>query len=811
MHDSIDHLDTSTTLAALLDEFSAVTDYRTLRDNLPRRLAGLLRCRCVLLYQRMGETLQFASGSFADQPGWSAALLAVAHINPIELNGEVPEAQAWRARRALLVSVADVEHAQISTPLIYRQRAIGVLTTIRGLAPGANAETARAERSHWRPEEALLVAVAANVVAMLLENTRLLERDRERIHELSLLNGITSQMNCGLREQARVHTVVVQRAREIALPDLCAVIPSTTGAQTDTSHAPFPTGARMPDSTSPEPPSWLPAQLHQMLLRRWRSNLHATPLVLERGSTRLALEFMEHLDPRIKTFFAMPLIGKRGSAASRPGPAGAILPPRVSAEPGTRVLGVLVGAYHKSWQLRREEQMLLQILANQASAVLENILLMDDVIEARNEARRLLRQVLDDQRFKELILESIPSGLITIDLDGCITTFNQAAEAVLGYHPREILGQPVRKVLDLRSLERCVQSGQPQHETLLTSGRQGQEVALEITLVPLHDERGAQMGMLATFADITSVFHLEEEKRRLDRLASLGEMSANVAHEVRNPLAAIKTSMQMLRDDLESSHALQGEMDAQDEISVVLKEVERLDSIVRDLLLFARPRQLHRVDYDLSQLCARILHFLRPQCDERGVRVRVVQEEMPAVSIDVAQMEQVLMNIFLNALQAMPDGGILSASCQVLHTPGGPGEGQRLSLLSRGIPRTEELNLAEIEQAPREATVRDRHSAQDQQAWLELAVSDTGMGIAQDALERIFQPFYTTKAHGIGLGLPITRRLIEDHHGYILVESQLGYGTTVSVRLPISQEALAAQPQRVEGENSYHESDASDY
>jgi len=97
------HLDASTIMAALLDEFSSVTDYRTLRDSLPRRLARLLKCRCVLLYQRMGETLQFASGSFAEQPGWSAMLLAVAHINPIELQGDLPEAQAGRrVARSLL-------------------------------------------------------------------------------------------------------------------------------------------------------------------------------------------------------------------------------------------------------------------------------------------------------------------------------------------------------------------------------------------------------------------------------------------------------------------------------------------------------------------------------------------------------------------------------------------------------------------------------------------------------------------------------------------------------------------------------------
>src|SRR6185312_12006004 len=226
---------------------------------------------------------------------------------------------------------------------------------------------------------------------------------------------------------------------------------------------------------------WLVPPLQELLLGRWQSDLHAAPLVLERGSTRQASEYMQHLDTHIKTFFALPLISKRGAESTPTRFPFATAVPRGREEAGGRVLGVLVGAYHKSWKLRREELMLLQILSNQASAVLENSLLMDEVIEARNEARRLLRKVLDDQRFKELILESIPSGLITIDLQGCVTTFNRAAESVLGYHPGEVMGRPVRKVLDLRMLERGFQTGQVQHETLLASGRQGQEIALEIT------------------------------------------------------------------------------------------------------------------------------------------------------------------------------------------------------------------------------------------------------------------------------------------------------------------------------------------
>src|SRR6266581_5781694 len=119
-------------LAVLLDELSTVTEYRALRDSLPRRLARLLHCRCVLLYQRIGETLQLASGSFDDKPGWSASLLAVAHINHIDLHGDTMEASAWRTRRAV---TSPPEHSQPSTiavPLMYRQRGIGVLVAIRG-------------------------------------------------------------------------------------------------------------------------------------------------------------------------------------------------------------------------------------------------------------------------------------------------------------------------------------------------------------------------------------------------------------------------------------------------------------------------------------------------------------------------------------------------------------------------------------------------------------------------------------------------------------------------------------------------------
>jgi signal transduction histidine kinase len=352
------------------------------------------------------------------------------------------------------------------------------------------------------------------------------------------------------------------------------------------------------------------------------------------------------------------------------------------------VLGIIVGGYYHAWKLRRTEIALLQVLASQASIVLENISLMAEVVEARTEARKLLRQVLDD---------------------------------------------------------------------------------------------------------LTSVHRLEEEKRRLDRLASLGEMAANVAHEVRNPLASIKTSMQMLMDDLageeRSSSPVpnqEAETDgALESIAVVLKEVERLDRIVRDLLLFAKPRQLHRVSCDVLQLSDRVLQFLQPQCAEANVLVRRSYDEIPLLWLDDGQIEQVLLNIYMNALQAMPDGGALTVSCHLL-----PNE------CATSVPAygTSPESIESIE------SIKSPHRVYSTaiqcnrclgisapQQWLELSVSDTGPGIPPEQLERIFQPFFTTKAHGIGLGLAITRRLVEDHGGYIRAEGNFGHGATLSVRLPVTR------------------------
>ncbi|WP_246039199.1 ATP-binding protein [Dictyobacter alpinus] len=761
----------------LLDDFGAVTDYRTLRDSLPRRLAALLKCRCVLLYLRVGETLQLASGSFDDLPGWSAALLAVAHVNPIDLRSNEPEACAWRERKLILHPVSTP--TLLAVPLIYRQRPVGVLVLLRDADESANNYP-----PHWPVQTDGAIESVAGVVALLLENTRLLERDRERIHELSLLNSISSQVNSSLFEIGRLHSVVLQRTREIALVDLCEIIEADTPLESS---------------------SWLTPRLRILLFQRFREQNTILPLIIERpgdGKHEYVHDYFEELPARVKTFFALPLLSSQPLEHSdreqqfEPG--------RSGLEPD-RLFGCIVGAYYRPWKMRQAEIALLQVVASQASAALENMQLVKEVILARNEAHGLLRQVLKDQRLHTLILESVPSGLIATDQSGCVHTFNRAAAIILGYHPYEVLGQPLRKILDLHPNHEDtgrvsagqyipvqpqeaflvgMHIGEAQSQTIVTVDRYERELVLDVDMRPLYDDSGSQMGLLTTFTDVTAMHRLEEEKRRLDRLASLGEMAASVAHEVRNPLASIKTSIQMLHNDLlVDDIALQEQREwIQTSTGVVLKEVERLDCIVRDLLLFAKPRQLHRTRCNINELCEQVLTVIQNQCVDANVEVHRSFDELPPIWIDTDQIEQVLLNLFFNALQAMGDGGILTVSCHCIST-----EQAIYDTAGSDCPPTQRPSGTSGLAPSAYAWLIDKHVSQKEfrvEQWLEILIRDTGIGITPEQLKHIFQPFYTTKAHGIGLGLAISRRLVEDHGGYLRIDSQYGYGTTIAVRMP---------------------------
>ena len=790
-----EQINVAAALHTLLNDFSTATDYRTLRDSLPQRLAVVFRCRCVLLYLRKENTLQLVAGSFDDVPGWSDALLEVAHVNPIAIHSARPEACAWREQRVVQQPlIGPVTY--LAVPLVYRQRGIGVLALLRGHEKNTDM---LGYPSYWTASSEVNVMSVACVVAMLLEDTRLLEHDRERIYELSLLNSISSQMNRSVFEIERLRSVVLQRTREISRADLCEMLET---------------------SSNLEDGSWITPRLRTLLFQRFHEQRSLLPIIIERpgnGKEAYMNDCLAEIPYQTNTFFAFPLVSSQSL-----NPANLVSPVSHLSETTSSIneialFGCIVGGYDRPWKMRQSEIALLQVVASQASAVLENMHLVEEAVQARDESRRLLHQVLEDQQLHALILESVPSGLIATDQTGCIYTFNRAAAIMLGYHPYEVLGQPMHKILDIRtmmlpnSMTTAVRPlalwqqeaflagmhiGEAQSETITTTDRYGRALVLDVDVRALYDAASTQMGLLTTFTDVTTMHRLEEEKHRLDRLASLGEMAANVAHEIRNPLASIKTSMQMVHDDLNADNVMipvPGQEESQHEwiqssVSVVLKEVKRLDTIVRDLLLFAKPRQLRRTRCDIVELCEQVFTLIQQQCTDANVEVHRIFEEFPLIWIDTNQIEQVLLNLYLNALQAMSDGGVLTVACHYLSI-----EQALYDTAGSDCPPTQKPSGSLGTAISAYSWLIDQHVTQKEfrvDRWLEIIIRDTGVGIAADQLPHIFQPFYTTKAHGIGLGLAITRRLVEDHGGYLHIESQFGYGTTIAVRIPFFAETL---------------------
>ncbi len=257
------------------------------------------------------------------------------------------------------------------------------------------------------------------------------------------------------------------------------------------------------------------------------------------------------------------------------------------------------------------------------------------------------------------------------------------------------------------------------------------------------------LGLLARQASLAfenTALYREQRKRldrlhRAERLAAVGQLAAGVAHEIRNPLTAIRSTMQYLLQGLDTSepkHQL---------VEELLSEVDRINSTVGGLLSLSRTGELRPVEVDLLDPLARAVQLLRARAGEQGVEIAasLPPEPVPVLG-DAGQLKQVFLNLLLNAVQSMPGGG----QVRVTVAPG----------------------------PPRPGTHREE--------WAHVRVSDSGPGIPPDKLRRVFDPFYTTKSDGTGLGLAICHGIVEQHQGEIEVESEEGCGTTVSVRLPLA-------------------------
>ena len=346
----------------------------------------------------------------------------------------------------------------------------------------------------------------------------------------------------------------------------------------------------------------------------------------------------------------------------------------------------------------------------------------------------------------ERIVESIRSGVITTDLKGRVYTVNAAGVEMTGYDAADLRGQPVSILFGdisgkIEESLRAAREGQasPRFEAeCLTAD--GLRVRLGYSIFPLAAEQGeTTTGLVITFQDLTHVRAMEETSRRQERLSAVGRVAAGIAHEIRNPLAAMRGSIQVLQSEVQADPS-QAEL-----MGIVLRESDRLNRIITDFLTYARPRPVELAEIDLRDPLRETFTLLRHSPEVRDGQV--LTEDLPAepvrVMADAAGVRQVFWNLARNALAAMPEGGELRAVMR----------------------RDAETGRARV------------------------TFTDTGRGMTPEQVERLFEPFTSSNTGGTGLGLSIVYQIVRDHGGTINVRSREGHGTTITVELPAVGEA----------------------
>ena len=352
-------------------------------------------------------------------------------------------------------------------------------------------------------------------------------------------------------------------------------------------------------------------------------------------------------------------------------------------------------------------------------------------------------QLADLQAFSQYVIDSLMSGLATTDIEGHILTFNRAAETITRITAADAVGRSITDVLqfpdDLAGLFEA-RDGPSKLPRVELAFRRGDGISIELGLstARLMTPRG-ETGFVFTFQDVTESRKQDREARVQQRLAAVGEMAAGIAHEIRNPLASMSGSIQILRQELPLTTEQSQLMD------IVLRESDRLNDTIRSFLAYARPQRLSTARMDVRQIAtdtARLLQNNAELSEAHQIEVDVPEDPVWYVA-DENQIRQVVWNLATNGVRAMPNGGTL-----------------RLSVLSH-----------EEDAGSRGEVV--------------IRVEDQGVGIAAEELDGIFQPFRGAFERGTGLGLSIVHRIVSDYGGEVKVTSQRGKGTRVDVRLPL--------------------------
>ncbi|TCS79572.1 PAS domain S-box protein [Tepidibacillus fermentans] len=345
-----------------------------------------------------------------------------------------------------------------------------------------------------------------------------------------------------------------------------------------------------------------------------------------------------------------------------------------------------------------------------------------------------------EQRSK-IILDSISDGVITVDNQGIIISFNRGAEEMTDLKAEQVIGKSyddlfIKKKTIFTKLTLTLRSGYEytNHKKKIKT-EDGRTVHLIISTKLMRNENGEQIGAVGIYKDITKVIELEEQIQRADKLALIGELAAGTAHEIRNPLTTIQGFIQLLKYELKGNN--------QQYLEIVLKEIAHINEIIKEMLLLAKPSAPQMKTASLNQIIKDTIGFMNAEGLLYNVKLGMkLADQLPSVDLDERQIKQVFINLIRNSIQAMDDGGEV-------------------------IIKTSYDEIKRV---------------------IYVYVIDNGVGISEENLAKIYEPFYTTKETGTGLGIPISCRIMENHGGTLDIQSKLGEGTKVTLSFPLDRD-----------------------
>lgn len=371
--------------------------------------------------------------------------------------------------------------------------------------------------------------------------------------------------------------------------------------------------------------------------------------------------------------------------------------------------------------------------------------LKDRETELGKQARELeqaYRRVDELKRYHERIVRSLNTAVLVTNRQIVLTSANPASEHSFGLSPKALIGSPLQSLplgveLEARlgPLQRCLDAPDVAHITAMPLG----DRLADVSLAPLKNELGGNVGLVVSLEDVTEAVQTKEALIRSERLAAIGRMSAHVTHEIRNPLSSIGLNTEMLTELIgHMQGAPEDQEEAQQIGAAIGREVDRLTTITGDYLKFARLPEPVLRPVQVEDLLQAIASFMRRDLDAAQVQLELeLEAPIPEIHLDADQIRQALLNLIRNGKESMPEGGPLCIR------------------------------------------------AANEPEGLIIEVKDQGHGIAPDNLSRVFDPFYSTKLTGTGLGLPLTAQIIQEHGGRLTVSSTLGEGTCFRVCLPL--------------------------